>query len=429
MTMTSSTETETWQPYGVEQVLTPSMTRGHTAVPLEEMRRLRRYLVAVVDDRQGPVHTAVAFNAAYFGYELGGDGYGNGAFDIDAFPVVTFGDETPALPVGALVRIETGSDPLYAEIVYKEGRHPLAAEDGEVPAWVSGAPAGARPGELPEVSSLVRCELLVPDFTAFGPALQLSEAKLTRFRNRQKWLNKDGHVVVNTRYASGPEARLDEIAAFVHHLLTHQRESLLSPLVPVSVVQLAGGSGEVRLRDALVGLIDTIGHALHTSEALRNWGHYTLARTRIGAGLCKDGPLGAPDLRALTGSLEHAAAPVAHRRHGLFGPRTVYTAIGPRLRGLEGAEQVLTGTEYAVSVCRANLALADFIHGNTDNGVCTGSGVRITLDDKFESGGIWRSHYPGADEADDGDPLYPVGRGWRDTVSPPGARAGGAPGR
>ncbi|MFC8389789.1 hypothetical protein [Streptomyces sp. NPDC057238] len=401
----STAGADIWRPYEHEPVLTPAMTGGHRATPPEEMDRLRRYLEAVVHDRRGgPVHTAVAFNAAYFGYEPGGEGYGNGAFDIDAFPSLTLGGETPALPVGALVRIETGSDPLYAEIVYKEGRPPAASDGVDIPAWASGAPADVEgPGERHDMSSPVRRELLVPDLTAFGSALQLPEAKLKRFRARQKWLNKDGHVVVDARYASAHEAALDDSAAFVHHLLTCQRESLLSPLVPVSVVQLAGGAREEWLREALTGLLDAVEEALRTSDALRSWGHYALARTRIGSGLCHDGPLGEADLYALTGSLERVAAPVTRRRHGMRGPRTVHTAIGPWLRDLDGAGPLLTGVEYAVSVCRANLAVADFVRRDTDNGLRTGSGVRITLDDRFESGGVWRSHHPGADEVPAGE--------------------------
>ncbi|TSB32675.1 hypothetical protein [Streptomyces benahoarensis] len=396
------------------------MTDGHRSTPPEDLERLRRYLEAVVADRACPVHSAVAFNAAYFGYELGGDGYGNGPFDLDSFPSLTLGDEGPALPVGALVRIETGSDPLFAEIVYKEGRHPGAEEGADVPAWVSGAPVGVwGPQEGPEPPRPVRRELLVPDLRAFGPALQLGEAKLRRFRARQKWLNKDGHVVVDARYDSVSQAGLDDSTAFLHHLLTHQREALLSPLVPVSVAHLAGGSDQERLEDALIGLLDTVTHALRTSDSLRTWGRYALTRTRIGAGLRHDGPLGGIDLRALAGSLERSAAPATRRRHGLSGSRTVYTAIGPWLRGVDGAEPLLTGVEYAVSVCRANLAVADFVRGDTDNGLRAEADVRITLDDDFESGGIWRSHHPGSEEADGSDPLRPAERGWHDTVQPP----------
>lgn len=413
-----------WRPYEEPPVLTPRMTGGHRATPPAEIARLRCYLAAVVADRNFPVHTAVAFNAAYFGFEIGGEGYGNGPFDPDNFPVLALGDEVTAHPVGSLVRIETGSDPLYAEIVYKEGRHPGIEEGGEVPAWVSGAPPTAR-DQRAEIC--IRRELLVPDLTAFGPALQLDETKLTRLRARGRWLNEDGHVMVDARYSTPQEAALDDTAAFVAHLLTHQREALLSPLVPVSVAHLTEGRDEERLRTALTGLMDVIAHALRTTDTLRGWGPYTLTRERVGAGLRQDGPLGGLDLHNLVGSLERAAVPGARRRHGLSGSRTVYTATAPWLRGVAGAAPLLTGTEYAVSVCRANLAVADFLRGDTDNGLCEGSDVRITLDDSFENGAIWRSHYPGSEETDDSDPLVPAGRGWHDTVDPPAPRPAGSP--
>ncbi|MFC8368399.1 hypothetical protein ACFUIT_10520 [Streptomyces sp. NPDC057239] len=422
MTATTTVRTDIWRPYEDEPVLTPAMTRGHRATPPEELHRLRRYLEAVVTDRRGPVHTAVAFNAAYFGYELGGVGHGNGPLDPDTFPALTSGRRVPAIPVGALVQIEAGSVTLYAEIVYKEGRHPCIEEDGDVPAWVSGAPVGAgepHPGEQPEPFDAVRRELLVPDLTAFGPALQLDEAKLKRFRARQRWLNSDGHVIVEAVYPDEQWDRLDDTSTFVHHLLVHQRESLVSPLVPASVAHLADSSSEDDLRVALEGLLDTVGHALHTGDSLRSWGSYALTRRRIGAGLSDDGPLGASDMCALTGSLERGVAPAGRRRRGPTGPRTLYTAVGPWLRGVRGAEPLLTGVEYAVSVCRANLAVADFIRRDTDNGLRSSSDVRITLDDRFESGGIWRSRHPGAEDADGGDPLHAAGRGWRDTVEPP----------
>lgn len=223
---------------------------------------------------------------------------------------------------------------------------------------------------------------------------------------------------MDARYSSGSEAGFDETSFFVHHLLTCQRESLLSPLVPVSIVHLAGGNDKA-LRDALCGLLDTVGHALRSSDVLRSWGHYALTRTRIGSGLRQDGALGEADMCSVIGSLERVAIPAGHRRHGRQASRTAYTAIGPRLRAVDGAEPLLTGVEYAASVCRTNLAIADFVRGETERGLCAGSGVRITLDDDSESGGIWRSHHPGAGEEDSGDPLIPAGRGWRDTVAPP----------
>lgn len=91
------------------------------------------------------------------------------------------------------------------------------------------------------------------------------------------------------------------------------------------------------------------------------------------------------------------------RRHGFISPVTVYTAVGPRLRGFPGATELLTGPGYAAAVCRANVALADVVQRDSDPGLFE-NGCRITLDDAFERGGVWRSHHPG-DVEPSGDPL------------------------
>ncbi|MFE7541576.1 hypothetical protein [Streptomyces platensis] len=408
-----------WAPYETAPVLTPAMAAGPAAVPGEELGRLRTYLAAVVADRRGPVHTAVAFNAAYFGYETGGEGYGNGAFDLDGFPVVTLGGDAPALPVGALVRIETGSDPLYAEIVYKEGQRHDTADGPQVePAWLSGAPVHATgPGQLGSAGPCTRRELLVPDLTVFGPGLCLETRKLKRLRDHGKWLNRDGHVVMHAHYESAAAAGRDAADAFVDHLLTTQRAALLDPNVPVPLVHLAGTTDEAALRAALTALMEVVAHALAANDDLRRWNHYALTRARVGRGLAQDGPLGHADLQDLAGSVQRSVLPAGRRRFGLGARSTAYTAVGPWLRTVAGAGQQLCDVEYAVSVCRANLALADLVR-DTEHGLFPDRDVRVGLDDAFESGGVWRSHHPGTQE-ENHDPLVPAGLGWRAAAEPP----------
>ncbi|MFJ8098466.1 hypothetical protein [Streptomyces griseofuscus] len=404
-------------PYGDRALLTSAMAEGYDAVPGQELSRLRSYLEAVVAARPAPVHTAVAFNAAYFGYDLGGDGYGGSPLCLDNFPVITFGERAPVLPVGAMVCVATGSDPLYAEIVYREGAHPEVSALGDVPAWVSGAPAGAEgPGRPGEDASPRRRELLVPDLHAFGPALSLSPAQLHRFRTRGRWINEDGHVVVDVCYPSSEAARRDDLTAYADHLLTTAREQLLSPFVPVSLAALVGGTHDDDLRAGLLGLLDTVRGVLNSGAMLRTWGHYAMTRTCLADCWRDTGPLGGDDLRSLVAAVEHAATPV-RRRHGLVAPSTVYTAVGPRLRGFPGAGERLREVGYAAAVCRANVALTDVIQGDSDKGLFE-NGSRITLDDAFEGGGVWRSHYPGDEEAP-GDPLAPAGLGWNSALPAP----------
>ncbi|BCL27004.1 hypothetical protein ACFFS2_28700 [Streptomyces aurantiacus] len=393
------------------------MTKGYDAVPDEERDRLRSYLEAVVAARPAPVHTTVAFNAVYFGYEVGGDGYGGSPLCVDDFPVITFGECAPVLPVGAMVCVATGSDPLYAEIVYREGAHPEMGTLGDVPAWVSGAPAGAegrgRPGDG---AAPRRRELLVLDLDAFGPALSLSSAQLHRLRTRRRWINEDGHVVVDVRYPSPEAARRDDLTAYADHLLTTAREQLLSPLVPVSLAALVGGTRDDDLRAGLLGLLGTVRGVLNSIAALRTWGDYAMTRTSLADCWRNSGPLGGDDLRSLAAAVERAATP-GRRRYGLTTPVTVYTAVGPRLRGFPGAAELLRGVGYAAAVCRANVALADVVQGESDQGLFE-NGSRITLDDAFEGGGVWRSHHPGDAEVP-GDPLTPTGRGWTSAFSAP----------
>ncbi|MFE4657073.1 hypothetical protein ACFRFJ_10330 [Streptomyces hydrogenans] len=394
------------------------MAKGYDAVPDGDRQLLLRYLEAVVAVRRAPVHTAVAFNAVYFGYDLGGDGYGGSPLRPDDFPVITFGECAPALPVGAMVCVATGSDPLYAEIVHREGAHPEVGALGDVPAWVSGAPAGAEgPGKQPESGGDTRRrELLVPDVHAFGPALSLSSTQLHRLRTRRRWINEDGHVVVDVRYPSPESARRDDLTAYTDHLLTTAREQLLSPFVPVSLADLVGGTDDDDLRAGLLGLLDTVRGVIASSSTLRTWGHYAVTRASLAECWGDTGPLGGDDLRSLAAAVEHAALPV-RRRHGLTAPIAVYTAVGPRLRQFPGAKELLSGVGYAAAVCRANVTLADVVRSDSDQGLFE-NGSRITLDDAFESGGIWRSRHPG-DAETPGDPLAPAGRGWASTLPAP----------
>lgn len=403
-------------PYGERALLTPAMTVGNESAPEHERERLRRYLEAVVAARLAPVHTAVAFNAAYFGYDLGGEGYGASPLRPEDFPMVTLGESAPVLPVGAMVCVTSGSDPLFAEIVYREGAHPEATAHGDVPAWVSGAPAGATgPGEPGEGAAPRRRERLVPDLDAFGPALRLSPTQLHRLRTRQRWINADGHLVVDVCYPSQEAAQRDELSAYAEHLLSTARNQLLSPFVPVSLAELVGGTRDEDLRAGLAGIFDTIRGVLDSSELLRTWGQYAMTRTSLAECWRDTGPLGGDDLRSLAATLEHAGVPVK-RRYMPPAVHPVYTAVGPKLRAFPGAADLLTGTGYAAAVCRANLALADVIQRDSDQGLFA-SGSLITLDDAFELGGVWRSHHSSAPEPS-GDPLRPAGRGWASTLPP-----------
>ncbi|WP_225844917.1 hypothetical protein [Streptomyces sp. HPF1205] len=430
--MTTPIRQEIRQPYGQDLLLTPAMADGYESVPAADLHRLRRYLEAVVAARRAPVHVAVAFNAAYFGFDLGGEGYGASPLDPDEFPVVTLGERVPALPVGAMVHITTGSEPLYAEIVYKEGRHPRIDSLGDVPGWVSGAPAGAQaPGKPCPDDRPVRRELLVPDSQAFGAALSLGANQLNRLRTRERWVDHRGHVLVDAEYSSPEAAELDDTAAYSAYLLTTARKQLLSPFVPVSIAELARGQDDETLHGALTRLFEVVSRALASSDVLRMWGQYAMTCDALAACWRDDGPLGGRDMNALALGIQHAAKPMARRRrYALSSGATAYTAVGPRLRHFSGAEPLLTGVGYAAAVCRANLAIGDIIRGESESGLFE-DGTRVGLDDGFEGGGVWRSHHPG-DADTDRDPLTPARLGWLATAQSlmpdEAASAGSGPG-
>ncbi|WP_329562739.1 hypothetical protein [Kitasatospora sp. NBC_01266] len=382
-----------------------------------ELDQLRRYLTALVAARQGPVHVNTAFNALYFGYDVTGEGYGGSPLDLDDFPVVTLGGRIPALPVGAMVRIATGAYPLYAEIVYKEGRHRETSVLGDVPAWVSGAPAGAEgPGQVCQDDRPARREALIPDLEAFGDALRPTLAQLTRFRAQQRWLDQAGHLVVDAVYPSTEAAAQDESSAFVDYLLTEARAQLLSPAVPVPLPDLVGSQDEGAMRRGVQRLLHLIRTVLEAEGSLRSWGPYTMSRSELSGWLGAGGALGRDDMSTLASVLQRAVQPTVKRRFGMETAAARYTAIGPRLRSFDGADQLLAGTGYAAAVCRANLAIGDVIRGESENGLFE-NGIQVALDDAFEGGGVWRSHTPDA-AGDCGSPLIPAGLGWDGTVQP-----------
>ena len=123
-----------WRPYVDPPLLTPQMVLGLDDTSPAHRQRLSRYLAALVTTRRAPVHINVAFNAVYFGFDLEARSYVGGPLnELFSLPVVQVEAGGDALPVGALVNITTGARPLFAEVVYKEGAHPLLGGDGSLP--------------------------------------------------------------------------------------------------------------------------------------------------------------------------------------------------------------------------------------------------------------------------------------------------------
>jgi hypothetical protein len=405
-----------WRPYEDEPLFVPQMLLGFDALEPADADRLTRYLAALVA-RRGVVHTIVAFNAVYLGYDLSFGGYVGGPVDFDRFEQVRFGETTAALPVGAMVNVASGADPLFAEVVYKEGAHSALRDDGDVPSWLSGAPAGARgPDNPPEPQAApVLTERLVVDFDAFGPALVAIPAKLDRLRRRGKWLDADGHLLLEARYASAEDAEAADTEFYARYLLTRGRDQLLAGPLPLL---LTDDAGEDQLAAAVRTALGTVAAALASIGMLRVWHGYAFPRAALGTRLASPGALGGNDLAALATAVSRPG-PVTRRRSTARAASVRYTAVGPLLRTVSGSAPQLVGLGYPAAVCHANTVIGDDARREADDGVMP-SGAHLRLDDGWQGGGVWRASDPPGPYAPI-DPLVPLGLGWIESQKPPDA--------
>lgn len=420
-----------WRPFEEEPLLTPAMALGWDATAPQDRERLARYLSAFVAARRAPVHVNVAFNAVYFGYDVVTGGYVGGPLDLFAFPTVRFGETTEALPVGAMVNISAGDQPVFAEVVYKEGAHPALDTDGALPEWLSGAPVGVTgPGALDaQPDGPVLRERLVIDVDAFGEGFSTTPARFDRLRQRGRWLDADGHVLLDAIYATRHDADLDEIALYARYLLSRGRDQLRSAAAPLPLTTvLSDDADENQLAHVLTGMLGTVAEVLASLPELRMWRGYTFTRTSLKDRLADSGPLGGGDLGSLATQMARSAVP--SRRSRWAPNRAVsYIAVGPRLRSVRGGAMHLRDVGYALAVCHANAVISDYARRETDEttGLLPGD-VHLRLDDPRQGGGVWRAEYPGSAYVDI-DVTEPLGLGWLSTLSavPADAPADGNP--
>jgi hypothetical protein len=390
------------------------MTLGPDHVPASQMQALRRYLGALVAARNTPVHVNVAFNACYFGYDVT-TGYAGAAVDPSSFPTVALGQTIDALPVGALINVASGGDPIWAEVVYKEGAHSELGNDGAVPSWLSGAPAGATgPAQTDLHSQPVLHERLVLDLDVFG--LAPTAAQIARLTRRGRF-DELGHLLVGSRYATAELAELDDAGFYRHYLLGPGRDLLFSTAAPAPLpLLLTEDAGPEQHQAALDGLFATVTAALHELDTVRMWQSYAVSRAGLAARLRSCDALGADDIASLASSTARSALPGQSRR--LDAARQVtYTALGPRLRCVDGSATPMHGAGYANVVLHANLIFSDYLRGDAEDGLLFDQ-VHLRLDDSWQGGGIWRAEAPGSAHALL-DPTVPRGFGWAETLAPP----------
>ncbi|GAA1018944.1 hypothetical protein Aple_025220 [Acrocarpospora pleiomorpha] len=382
-----------WHPYVDDPLFTAELILGHDALAADQVQRLTAFLEALAAHR-GVIHTATAFNAVYFGYDLEYGGYVGGPIDFDDFP----GVEPAMAPVGALVKLDAGSAPLYGEVLYKEGAHPALRADGETPDWLSGAPPGTA-GPDPAAAPMDR---LILDFDAFGPGVTVACERLDRLRHRGRVLDQFGHLIL----PSAPDH--DD---FVRYLTGPARRSLIRGPLPLL---LSHDADDADLEAGVRSALQTLDKILQLAPGLRRWQRYAFPRAALAARLADGGELGGGDIRSIVSGLTQT--PDRRRR---FQPTKVisYTAIGSRIASIVRTRTTLTGMAYAAAVCHINTAVADVIRGETDERGLFPSGGHLRLDDSFQGGGIWRMSFPGGTHATI-DPLRPLGLGWIGSLPP-----------
>lgn len=401
-----------WKPYEDFPLLTPPMLLGFEACGSADQERLLRYLAALVAVRRAPVHVNVAFNAVYFGYDVATLGY-VGALELFELPRIKANEEVEALPVGAMVEIDANWAPLFAEVVYKEGAYPGLGEDGDVPAWLAGAPAGAfGPGLVDVDAQPVLHERLVVDFDAFGPGLCATPTQLDRLRRKHRGMDADGHLLVRSSYPGRSAAGLDDVAFYARYLVKRGRAQLLNAGAPKPLRGLLSDeAGDEHLESAVLGLLGTIREAFNRlGDDLRVWNGYAFTRDSLARRLADNGPLGGGDLETLATQMAKAAIPTRPRKWA--DDRTVaYTAVGPALRNVHGASALLGGLDYARAVCHANAVVADYAGREADEHGLLENRVHLRLDDPWQGGGIWRAEYPGSSYS---QVVFdePLGLGW-----------------
>lgn len=414
-----------WRPYTDPPILTAAMAAGPDEVPGHELATLSAYLDAVIAARAAPVHVNVAFNAAYFGYDLDSGGYAGGPLDLDTFPTLEHSCRTAALPVGAMVGVRTGAEPLYGEVVYREGAHPSVGADGSVPAWLSGAPAGATDpatstsGTYDAASStgaqeggaVTRSEKLVLDFDAFGAGFSATPVQLARLRRQHRWLDERGHASVDATYTA-LSADSSESEQYQRFLLTTARDQVLSVAAPLPLsTVLAADAGPEDLAAALSGMFATVAYVLSRLSSARLWGGYAFSRSAFSARLGSTRALGGDDLAQLALQLGTAAAPPRSTRR-VVTSTTAYTAVGPLLEQISGAAEHLQGVGYATVVTHASTIIGDYARRDADpDTALLPGGVYLRVDDTWQHGGVWRAQRPGVVSVD-ADVTEPLGLGW-----------------
>lgn len=395
---------------------------GPEALTAGKRSTIAAYLRDVLDQRQFPLHTSVLWNALYFDWDLAEGSYQGRTLNPDRIEERRFGDTDRALPVGAFVRVPAGNDEVWAEVVYKEGRHPEVHENGIVPPHVSGAA-----GEVENGQVALR-EMLVCDWNAFGDGFN-RQTVLDRLCRRGQ-LDPDSHLLMTASYRPH-QAVLDDATYYIHYLLEHHREGLLAEFVTDDI----GGDDLFEMLLNSFRAVEEIASGL--DETLR-WNRYFLWKPRYQRFVSDTSASAAIGADFFASMLRALTLPGSSRDN------VGYAAVGPTIRdhlaanGLTDEERAaLYGPGWARLVCYVNTYVAEQVRVDGARITALGDRYHLRRDDAWQSGGIWRT------ERLDGDansqwavypPLVPLGLGAagvdrHPTVRPPAPAPEPAPTR
>jgi hypothetical protein len=350
---------------------------GAATVRPADRREIARYLREVVEQRGFPLQLASLWNALYFEWDLDEAGYVAAGLNPDRVCAAAFGATDEAVPVGAFVRVARGEGEVWAEVVYKEGRHPAIGPDGIVPPGVSGARAELV-GDPPHAE--IR-EALILDFDAFGPAWN-DRRDIERFKRRGA-LDAFGQITMTGCYEAN-DAELDDAAYYARYLLRHHRDGLLAEFVDPAI-------DDEDLFALLLVSFGAIAEILRDDQALATFNAYFFSerdyRAAVGAG--DEGPVGADLFATLYTGIVNPPR----------GQRVAYAATSQRIveyltaGGLEPADWAsLSGPGWGRLAVYANHYVAEHVtsllHG-MERGY--GGACHVRRDDAWQAGGIWRT--------------------------------------
>ncbi|WP_436778200.1 hypothetical protein [Yinghuangia sp. YIM S09857] len=355
--------------WGAEPLFSAELLRGAAAMPTGHRTRIEGFLHDVTAARPAPLHPATAWNALRFGFDPSAGCYREmpaDLLDVQAGPA-------DGIPVGAFVRHDRGTHTLWGEVVAVFGdADALAHADG----WVDPeAPCPSREacGVTGDPEALLP-ERVIVDWNAIYPMGGGEARELGRYRPAV--VDRLGHVCRTAAYRipkPGLAGLALDLALYADHLVRH-REDYFADMADVP-------DDDLVLHAAVSASLGTVAEILAATPGLMTWAGYATPKGRFGSRMASPGPFGGNELRDL-----------AHRVTRTKPHETRATAIFPALNHLDatrrgnvrGDETAWSGIEVAEAIVHAHLAIAQ----QADN---PPAGVRVTVRDTWQAGGIWVS--------------------------------------